>query len=143
MAGFGPQYYYRMVIYFGDLSGSLFALDAATGNEKWKFTPSEIEKPAISGTPAILGDALYYVTEGGSLFALDWSNGSQKWSKQFEASFYPGPIVVDDTLLLAPVGKDALVIALDANGNQKWDLYPGEITYKSFKLLGKKLCGIK
>lgn len=114
------------VLYVGDLGGSLFALDAATGAQKWKYTPAEIQKPAISGAPAILGDTLYYVTEGGSLFALDWTNGGQKWSKQFEASFYPGPIVVDDMILLASMGGDELVIALDANGNQKWVFIPAK-----------------
>ena len=114
------------VLYFGDLSGSLFALDAATGSEKWKFAATDVQKPAISGTPAILGDTLYYVTEGGSIFALDWSNGGQKWSKQFDANFYPGPMIVDDTIYLASMGGDELVIALDANGNQKWEFIPAK-----------------
>ncbi len=114
------------VLYVGDLAGNMFALDAATGAEKWKYTPVDIQKPAISGSPAILGDTLYFVTEGGSLFALDWVNGGQKWSKQFEANFYPGPIVVGDTILLASMGGDELIIALDANGNQKWAFIPAK-----------------
>ncbi len=114
------------VLYIGSLGGSLFALDAATGAEKWKFAPSENQKPAISGAPAIVGDTLYFVTEGGAVYALDWANGGQKWSKQFEASFYPGPVVVDDTILLAPMGGDELVIALDVNGNQKWVFIPAK-----------------
>ena len=101
-------------------------MDAATGAEKWKFAPTDVQKPTIAGAPAILGDALYYVTEGGSLFALDWMNGGQKWSKQFDANFYPGPIVVDDTILLASIGGDELVIALDADGNQKWVFIPAK-----------------
>lgn len=114
------------VLYVGDLGGSLFALDAVTSATKWKYTPTGIQKPEIPGAPAILGDTLYYVTEGGSLFALDWTNGGQKWSKQFESNFYPGPLLVDDTILLASMGGDELVIALDANGNQKWVFIPAK-----------------
>lgn len=113
-------------LYFGDLSGALYALDAKTGSEIWRYTPVEIVKPAISGTPAILGDVLYFTTEGGGLFALNLATGTQKWSKQFEAQFYPGPVLANDTLLLAPIGTDALVIALDADGNQKWAFIPAK-----------------
>lgn len=113
-------------LYVGDLAGSLFALDVQTGELKWKFTPTGIEKPGISGAPAIIDDTLFFVTEGGSLFALDWANGGQKWSKQFQASFYPGPIAVADTILLAPTGGEELVIALDINGNQKWAFIPAK-----------------
>ncbi len=112
------------ILYVGDLAGNLFAIEAATGVEKWKFSPTDLQKPAISGTPAILGDTLYFVTEGGSLYALDKLNGGQKWVKQFAVKFYPGPLVIDDTILLAPIGGEELVIALDSVGNQKWVFIP-------------------
>lgn len=113
-------------LYFGDLSGTLYALDAKTGAETWRYTPANVVKPAVSGTPVVLNDVIYFTTEGGGLFALDLTNGAQKWMKQFEAQFYPGPIVAGDTLLLAPIGTDELVIALDAVGNQKWTFIPAK-----------------
>ncbi len=113
-------------LYFGDLSGAVYALDAKTGSEQWRYTPVDVVKPAISGTPVVLNDVLYFTTEGGGLYALNFATGTQKWSKQFDAQFYPGPILANDTLLLAPVGLDEFVIALDADGNQKWAFIPAK-----------------
>jgi len=110
------------VLYFGDLSGTLWALNAADGTVKWKIQPTTKRK--IVGVPLILGDALYFVADDSNFYAVDVANGNPLWNKTFKGKLYSGPYAAGDTILIAQVGADELLIALDNNGNQKWSFIP-------------------
>lgn len=83
-------------LFFGDLLGRVYALDALTGKELWRTRPDEHANATITGTPVFHGDTLYVpvsslevgsasdpnyacCTFRGSLVALDAATGNKKW----------------------------------------------------------------
>lgn len=112
-------------LYFSDLEGALTALNVADGSLRWQIQPDTSTKRAVSGAPLILGDTLYFASKSGAFYAVDVANGNIRWSKTFEAEFHADLATFgDDTILLAPIKSDSILIALDANGNQKWAFTP-------------------
>jgi len=113
-------------LYLGDLDGYLSALNAGDGAVRWQVQVDTSPNRAISGAPVIVGDTLYAVAKSGNLFAVDVTNGNLRWSKPFEGQFYSDIIFAGDSLLLAPNKMDAILLALDTNGNQKWAFVPAK-----------------
>jgi outer membrane protein assembly factor BamB len=62
------------IVYFGSYDGYLYALDANSGQEKWKFQTGGI----ISSDPAVTDNVIYIVSDDGSLYAVN-NNGKEKW----------------------------------------------------------------
>ncbi len=106
-------------LYFGDLKGNLYAVDARSGEIIWR-TPLGSN---ITGSPLVTEDMIYIGTENGVLNALDL-NGNGVWNKPFNGKLYTSPVKAGDLILVAPIGTDELLFALDKNGNQKWSFIP-------------------
>lgn len=83
-------------IYFGDLLGNVYALDALTGKELWRTRPEANTLATITATPVAHGDTLYVPVSStevgaasdpeyacckfrGSLVALDAATGERRW----------------------------------------------------------------
>jgi len=114
-------------IYVGDLNGFLYALDLDL-NEIWKVNPDTEAKRAITDQPLIVENTVYYSSESGNLFAIDLATGATQWGKKpIDGKLYSSPVLVnEDTLLIAPLGADAPLVALDLNGNIKWSFVPAK-----------------
>lgn len=114
------------MLYYGDLEGFVYAVDAADGSVVWKIQPDTGTQRAVSGKPAIIDDTLYFAAKSGILYAVDAVTGNPEWNKTFDAEFYADLVVVKDLILLAPVksGTDAVLIALNPDGNQVWEFIP-------------------
>ena len=106
-------------IYFGDLKGVFYAVDAGDGSELWRVQSDGV----ISETPLVADDTIYFTTEAGTLYAVEFS-GSTKWSKAIGGKLYTTPVLAGDSLILAPVGAQSTLLALDLSGNQKWAYTP-------------------
>jgi outer membrane protein assembly factor BamB len=63
------------VVYFSSYDGYLYALDANTGAEKWKFITNG--EPANS-IPVVSNETIYYAGTDGYFYAID-NNGQLKW----------------------------------------------------------------
>jgi len=114
------------MLYFGDLDGYVFALNAADGAVRWQVQLDTSTNRAISGAPVVVGDTLYVAAKSGNLYAVDVTNGNIRWSKTFDGQFYSDITLAGDSLLLAPIKMDAILLALDTNGNQKWAFVPAK-----------------
>src|SRR6185436_4230568 len=64
------------VVYFTDISGTIFAVDTASHAQIWAVKPGG----AIRATPAVTADALYVGDYDGRLLALNLADGSLKWN---------------------------------------------------------------
>ncbi len=63
------------VVYAGGEDGSLHALDAATGHERWSFRA----QGAIRTRPAILGADLFFQADDGYLYKVASATGKEAW----------------------------------------------------------------
>ena len=84
------------IAYVSSLSGSLHAIDAASGKGRWHFKSNQ----PIASTPAVADGAVHFVSSAGSLVALDAMTGQTLWvfvagaERKFEARNlrgYPSP----------------------------------------------------
>lgn len=88
------------VVYFGDETGTEWAVQAANGKVLWS---AKLAGGQIVGAPAVTSDAVY-VGIGGTLYRLNRSTGAVAWkattntdpSSQINAS----PIVLDDEVII-------------------------------------------
>jgi outer membrane protein assembly factor BamB len=129
-------------------TGDLFrCLDAATGNELWRFTYPTTGAAKDYGnvpraTPQILGGKVFTLGCLGDLNCVDLASGKVRWSKNFVRDFAAhvptwgycsSPLAVDGKLIVNPGAKRAAIVALDLDsGNEVWrcaGLPPG---YASF-----------
>jgi outer membrane protein assembly factor BamB len=104
-------------LYFGDLSGTLYALNRQDGAVKWQLQPDP--DSAIVGTPLVTEDGIYFTTEAGSLVSVN-PEGGIRWNQSFETSLHSGPVRAGDFILVATANPEMLLIAVDPNGVQRW-----------------------
>lgn len=107
-------------IYFGDLSGHFYALDAASGEEKW--TPLQPDGPIV-GSPLVTPDYLAITTEVGSVYAID-REGKIVWNRIIGGKLYSPAVAAGNLILVAPLQADFMIAALDKNGSQVWTFKP-------------------
>jgi outer membrane protein assembly factor BamB len=102
------------VLYFAGWDGA-HALDAVTGQERWKYAPpdgvSVIEPPVIA-------NGTVYVLSLKNLYAIDAETGHEKWHYplRFKGRY---PTVVDDIVLVQNQGTLEALEAL--TGEQLWE----------------------
>lgn len=112
---------------------ALRCLSLADGKEIWRFSyPLTIKRNhGMTRTmPTITGNHLIALDSKCNVFCLDATSGELKWSVSLVHEFgatipewYAGqcPLVDGDKVILAPCGKDALLVALDlATGKPLW-----------------------
>ncbi|MDO9581508.1 MAG: PQQ-binding-like beta-propeller repeat protein [Desulfomicrobium sp.] len=96
----------------------LYAVDALSGQEKWKFNTGLIHYP-----PAVR-DGLVLVVSFDNLFALDARSGTLKWTVNTQRESLTAPVMAQDTIL---VGAGRFLLALDpADGREKWRFEAGD-----------------
>jgi outer membrane protein assembly factor BamB len=63
------------LVYFGSGDGNVYALDAAAGTLKWKFTTGNV----VHASPAIADGVLFIGSWDSYFYALDAASGKEKW----------------------------------------------------------------
>ena len=110
-------------VFFGSGDGHLYALDAATGQLRWKFETGDV----IHASPAYANGTLYVGSWDSYFYAVDAATGKQKW--RFHAGedpvihnqvgFQSSAAVVDGVVYVGC--RDSNLYALDAaTGTEKW-----------------------
>ena len=102
-------------VYAGSASHHVYAIDAATGRERWRFAAGD----RIIAPPTVV-DGAVYVRSGGDdrgLYALDTVAGTLRWRSPAGGGAH-GPLVVGDVVV---VGVERALAALDAaTGQERW-----------------------
>lgn len=106
-------------VYFGASDEfQIYAVDAATGQEKWKFGTGLIHHP-----PAV-HDGVVYAVSFDNLYALDAQTGTPKWSINTARESLKAPVISGDTIF---VGAGKFLLALDrGTGQEKWRFEAGD-----------------
>ena len=110
-------------VYFGSGDGNVYALDAATGQLKWKFRTRDV----VHASPAIADGVLYIGSWDSFLYALDAATGKMRW--RFKTGMDPeygnqqgmqaSAAILDGVVYVGC--RDAHLYAVDARtGKQRW-----------------------
>jgi eukaryotic-like serine/threonine-protein kinase len=104
-------------VFFGDTSGTFYALNAHIGHFLWK---QRTQGPILS-QPVADQNAVYFRSMDNSLYALNRSTGEQIWRFQDKGVLWPGtsPLLVGDFICL---DSDALYMLDVWSGNVVWKL---------------------
>jgi outer membrane protein assembly factor BamB len=102
-------------VYFGSGDGNLFALDAVSGELRWKFPTGDV----VHASPAFAGGTLYFGSWDSYFYAVDAVSGKEKWRLHGGEDHHsqPGrvsssPAVVDGVVYTGC--RDSNVYAIDA-----------------------------
>lgn len=114
------------MVYLGSKSGFLQALDALTGEERWRF---DLGDYIVRASPAVVNDTVY-ITSGFSLFAVDTRTGEERWSVPIRFAGQSSPAVIDGVVYVS--SHEGLLYALDAaTGIQRWQYQTDSLVFSS------------
>jgi outer membrane protein assembly factor BamB len=104
------------VVYVSSTDKHLYAIDLATGKEKWKA-----KLGIMKAAPAVKGDRVYVGDVGGTVFCVDAKTGNKEWEYVPESG---GEIVSGcnfhgDNILVAAQGMP--VTCLNPKGEKVWE----------------------
>jgi outer membrane protein assembly factor BamB len=111
--------------FFGDVAGTLFAIDVSAQGPKaaWQLVPDG----PMAATPALSGDLVIFGTENGTLYARHKADGTPAWEATLTGKLLTTPVMAGDSLLVASTGGEALVTAIDPQaGSVRWTFQPAK-----------------
>jgi eukaryotic-like serine/threonine-protein kinase len=110
-------------VYFGSGDGHVYALDAASGAQKWKFHTGDV----VHASPAVAGGVVYVGSRDTYFYAIDAASGKEKWSFRTgddpklhnQIGIQASALIANGTVYFGC--RDSNFYALDANtGEKKW-----------------------
>jgi outer membrane protein assembly factor BamB len=113
-------------VFFGSGDGHLYALDATSGDLKWKFKTGDV----IHASPAYADGTLFVGSWDSYFYAVDAATGKEKWRFHGgedplihnQVGFQSSAAVVDGIVYVGC--RDAHLYALDAKtGTEKWKIF--------------------
>jgi len=115
-------------VYFGSGDGNIYALDAASGDVKWKFKTGNV----VHASPAIAKGTLFVGGFDGYFYALDAATGKEKWRHKTgednvihnQEGITSSAAVVDGVVYVGC--RDSHLYFLDAEtGQRTWEIFAG------------------
>jgi outer membrane protein assembly factor BamB len=110
-------------VFFGSGDGNLYAVDAKSGELRWKFPTGDV----VHASPAYVNGVLFFGSWDSYFYAVDATNGKEKWRfhggedplAHNQVGFQSSPAVVDGVVYTGC--RDAQLYALEAaTGKLKW-----------------------
>lgn len=110
-------------VYFGSGDGNVYALDAASGELKWKFHTGDV----VHASPAYADGVVYVGSWDSYFYAIDARTGAEKWrfhggedpAIHNQVGFQSSPAIVDGVVYTGC--RDSNLYAIDAaTGREKW-----------------------
>ncbi|WP_158100756.1 PQQ-binding-like beta-propeller repeat protein, partial [Streptomyces fradiae] len=111
-------------VYLADYLGTVYALDAATGKDRWRIATEARQ----SIEPVVVAHGNVHVGSGSAMYTLDAVTGTPKWRFAAGGEIVGAPAVAEGRLHFG--SADHVLYTLDAAGGQlRWKLTTGgEIT---------------
>jgi outer membrane protein assembly factor BamB len=103
------------VVYVGSDDFNLYALDSATGGERWRFRTGG----KVTSSPAVVDGVVYVGSWDNNLYAIDAATGEERWRFTADSSISGAPAVADGVVVVGSL--DGGVYGIDAvSGNPRW-----------------------
>ena len=110
------------VIYFGAMDNYVYAVDASTGKEIWKFKTGD---GICESTPAVADGVIYVGSFDHNLYSIDARTGRYKWSFRTGGKIDASPDVSEGIVYFG--SRDGNVYAVDCRtGGEIWRFRTGD-----------------
>lgn len=122
------------MLYVASKDGVLFALDAASGSERWQFRISEY---VTRSSPAVI-DGTVYIGGGFGFYAIDAKTGQQRWSIPIRYAGQASPTVANGVVIVT--SQEGWVYALDAaTGETVWRTATDGLAFGAPAIIGEQV----
>jgi outer membrane protein assembly factor BamB len=101
------------VVYVGSCDENLYALDLASGAEKWKYKAGPIKAP-----PAFADGRVFVGDSDGMFHCVDAAKGTKVWTFETGGEITSGANFAADAVLFA--SHDETVYCLNREGKERW-----------------------
>jgi len=105
---------YEGVVYIGARSGSVYAINAETGELIWDYSTDDW----VDATPAVSSAAVFVPSRDGNLYALDRNTGNILWQKNLGAPSVSSPLYFEGAVYVGMGMPANKIIALNASSGQ-------------------------
>jgi outer membrane protein assembly factor BamB len=117
------------VLYVTAQEGMLYALDAATGAERWRFdTGSSGSKRRVTSAPVVAGDLVLFGADDNIVRALSAADGKPRWQFETKAQVFGPPAVDGEGAYIASADGTLYAVNL-ADGKPRWQYALGEAAH--------------
>jgi outer membrane protein assembly factor BamB len=108
-------------VYVGGYDNTLYALDAATGEEIWTYTTDG----PVCAAPTVTDGTVYFASDDGRAYAVDAESGEELWWYETHDWMRSSPAVADGVAYFG--GDDGDFRAVDAlTGDELWTYGPND-----------------
>ena len=109
------------VLYIGSVDRNLYAVDASTGTERWRYTADG----AVTSSPAVADGTVYVGSNDMRVHAVDALSGARRWIFDAGAVIHSSPAVDQGVVYVG--SRDHNVYAIDAQtGQERWRFTGGD-----------------
>lgn len=109
-------------VYFANGAGTVYAVTAADGTERWRFdTGTRGDGPPVETSPTVADGNVFVAGVDSTVYALDADDGTERWAfePEWNEHIEASPTVADETLYVA--SRNAHLYALNlADGTPRW-----------------------
>jgi outer membrane protein assembly factor BamB len=123
------------VVYQPSLDHKMYAIDAATGKEKWRFDQSEA---SLGSTPVLKDGVLYFGSFNSNFYAISAADGKLIWKQPVGGWVWGEATIVGDTVFVGDV-KGGLFAFNTKDGSRKWVAELGDTIRAKPVVNGNKL----
>lgn len=114
------------VVYVGSNDQHLYALDAETGGELWRFETGEgvaewddFHPEGVKSSPQVVDGTVYFGSNDNSIYAVDAGTGEEQWNFKTNYLVYSSPTTVNGIVYVS--SRDDYLYALDSeSGDLVW-----------------------
>jgi outer membrane protein assembly factor BamB len=103
------------LLYFGCTDGNVYALDVATGVEKWRFATGG----EIWSTPVLDNNLLIIGAFNKTVFAIDTASGTEKWRFSTGSTNVAPPLILNGTVYLGSLDRNLYALNV-TDGKERW-----------------------
>jgi outer membrane protein assembly factor BamB len=119
------------VVYIGSFDEYLYALDLASGKEKWKYKAGPIK-----AAPAVRGGMVYVGNADGMFHCVDAAKGEKRWTFETDGEITSGANFAGDLIVFG--SHDETLYCLTKDGKEKWRFKTQGPVYGSAAVVGGK-----
>ena len=116
-----PVAVFERLIFSGTSDGYVLAIDRLTGRQKWRVRTGAAVHSVLAANKCILATSL-----DNFIYCLSPQNGAKLWKRQLAGRVAAPPLVLQNSVLLAPLAGDECVILSLEDGKKTNSIYVGE-----------------